>query len=134
MTIVIEGFDELVTDLRQIGQVEALREINKELRPVAALIRVAAERGAPRHSGRLARSIRVGTRNRAPAVIVKKTDVPYAKSVEFSGRHPFFGDRTRWFDQPVDPFIGPAVDLHLDDVARAAETGLDAALRKAGFK
>jgi hypothetical protein len=55
------------------------------------------------------------------------------KAVEGQGRpwrHPVFGDRTTWVQQPSRPEFYPVVERHVDDVARAVEAARDEVARK----
>lgn len=63
---------------------------------------------------------------------------PHAAPFEHKGlpgsfRHPLFGNREHWYDQPAAPFLSPALTTRMADVTQAILATVDTALVKAGW-
>jgi hypothetical protein len=46
-------------------------------------------------------------------------------------RHPVYGDRENWVEQPARPFLAPALAAHQDEVAEAIENAVTLAVERA---
>lgn len=69
-------------------------------------------------------------------VYVDRKAAPHARALEGTGgpmmfRHPVFGNRDVWADQPTQPFFLPAIRAKEDAVVRRVQSAIDEALRKA---
>lgn len=145
----VEGADKLAVvarALRDVGDKELRRELyrglNRAVKPLTADVKAATPDYLPkRYARELSKSLRVKTRRRAggrnPAIfLVGSAKTPRGKDRDLSSlnrgrlRHPLFGNRRFWYDQPVrkdwwtDPLIQGAPEVReeivrvLDDVAR----------------
>ena len=88
-------------------------------------------RGRASFSTRIPGSIRVRTGRGNVRVVAGGPTAPDAAPLENKGqsgnfRHPVWGNREVWVDQPARPFLAPALDAHREEVAQLME---DAVLR-----
>jgi hypothetical protein len=112
----------LKTKLRAAGQIVA--DIAK------------AKAGAVSHS--IPASIKVRVSGATISVVAGGAGVPLGGLFELGNaghggggstfRHPVFGDKAVWADQPMHPYLGPAVEEGADKVEAAALAALDEAV------
>lgn len=129
-SVQVTGIQELRAAMKRISP-EARKAFDRRLREVARQVRDDARQRAPRLSGELASSIGYGVQTRR-GVFVRAT-ARHAGLFEFGGRHPVFGNRDVWVDQPARPFLRPAVEAHRDAAVQAVEEALFDAIKEAGF-
>lgn len=110
------------------------QEVRPRLKESADLI-VAQAKANASYSQRIPVAIQVSARlskkRQGFAIRVSRKKAPHARPLEGIGtrgttfRHPSFGNREVWVEQPERPFVMPAVKQHrtkaLDAVARAIE-------------
>ena len=117
----IEGADKfakLAKAARQVGDKELRKElyagINRSVKPLTAAVKESTPHFLPRrYAIELAKSLKVKTRRRAgrdPAIYLyataktkKKVERDLSSLNRGRLRHPLFGDRRHWFNQPVTP-------------------------------
>jgi hypothetical protein len=49
-----------------------------------------------------------------------------------SFRHPLFGDKEHWYDQPGRPYFGAVLKRHQPEMVKAIESALDDAVKALG--
>ena len=69
-------------------------------------------------------------------IVAGGPNAPDAAPLENKGqagtfRHPVFGNREVWVSQPARPFLAPALDAHREQVAKAIEDAVMAAVERA---
>lgn len=126
------GFSADASSLRRAGK--KLREVDASLyREVQRALRVEGNRIAARAgvnaswSKQIPGSFKV-TVSGVNAVKIRAT-ARNAGPLEHAGaqgvfRHPVFGDRENWVDQPARPFLHPAALAHLDESTEALRSAL----------
>lgn len=127
----ITNLQEFLKDLRKLSP-ELANEVRRRFRKAARTVALDARAKAPRQSGRLARGIQPRVDSKGNAAIISKA--PHARTVEFGGRHPLWGDRDRWVAQKAQPHIRPAVDENRDWFVREAEHAIHVVAQKAGYE
>lgn len=134
-----DAFGRVVVDLRSIP-----REVRKDLRPAlkATGDRVAQDaRGRASWSSRIPRAIKVKVLYGSKAGVVITVDrkrAPHARPYEgIAGggtfRHPFFGNRRRWYTQTTRPFLEPAAKAQRAQVREDITKVVEQAARRHGF-
>jgi hypothetical protein len=126
----VHGLRELRRDLKRIDKTLP-RELNRRLKKAAEPIRRDAARIAPQRSGKLARSLKVGTRG---SRVIVYSRLPYANIVHWGGRHPLFGNKDRWYPQKGTMFVVKAAALHVRDVENAIADSVEGLMLDAGFR
>lgn len=111
--------------LRRIDP-EVDKALRKGLRDAANVVRDEGKRRAPVRSGALRRSIRSRVRAREVSVGSK---ADHASVVHEGKRHPLFGDRDRWYENPRVPFLDDAVAEKRPQVLRMIEHEIESAVR-----
>lgn len=84
-------------------------------------------------SSRIPKSIGVSVTAREVKVRTRPAKAPHAGIMEFGGRHPVFGNRAVWVNQPARPFLGPAVEQHKGTITKLVAKETDKAMKSAGF-
>jgi phage gpG-like protein len=125
----IDGFRELQRDLKRYAPA-VMKSFRAELRGVLKTVAADAKRRAPRRSGNLARKI--GTSVTAKAARIQSR-ARYGHIIENGGRHPVYGNRGNWVDQPARPYLRPAARAHRTDVERAGLDAIEKARREVGL-
>lgn len=128
--VVIHGVRELRRDLKRVDKTLP-RELNKRLKITLKPIVADAKRFATVRKGRIAKTIRPGTRGSAVFIGSKH---PAANIVHWGGRHPVFGNRQVWVQQNPRPFISWAIKGRGDDIERQVGDVVEDLMREAGFK
>lgn len=136
-----DQFQRAVADLSAIP-----KEIRKDLTPALRKVGEKAAADARRRadwSTRIPGAIRVrvlyGKRTQGVLLQVSRKKAPHARPYEgiSSGsrvfRHPFFGDRERWYAQRTKPFLKPAALAAADEARGEVIKVVDAAARRHGF-
>jgi hypothetical protein len=133
----IHGLRELRADLRRIDR-QLPRDLNKRIKREAEPVRAEAARLAPRSSRprpasdpvRLADSLKVGVRGSRVVIYSRRTG---ATTIHYGGRHPLFGNRSRWFQQQPTLFIAKAAEARAGGIERAIAREVETLMRSAGF-
>ncbi|SCL31954.1 hypothetical protein GA0070616_4363 [Micromonospora nigra] len=135
-----DAFGRVVVDLRQIP-----RDVRRDLRPALKAVgeRVAQDaRGRASWSSRIPRAIKVkvlyGRGAQGVVITVNRKKAPHARPYEgITGsnvfRHPFFGNRDRWYAQRTRPFLEPAAQAKRAAVREEIVKVVEAAARRHGF-
>jgi hypothetical protein len=126
----VDGLRELRRDLKQIDRTLP-RKLNAEIKRGAEPMRAEAARLAPKRTGRLAASLKVGTSGSRVRIYSRRSG---ASVVHWGGRHPLFGNRNRWYTQQPNPFITRAVAHQAGRLERDIAHAVEALMRNAGFK
>lgn len=137
----ISGFKEARSRLKSVDR-RLVPEFNAELRKIAEPVRAEAARLAPRSSmnrtgtrsvlrqvGRTSLVTRGTERNvhiseslriraSGSTVTIYSTKKSGARTINYGGRHPLFGDRDHWYPQKPTLFLQRAVDRHGAEIAR----------------
>lgn len=79
----------------------------------------------------VADTIKVGARGSTLALYSRRTG---AGIIHYGGRHPLFGDRTRWYPQRPTLFLPRAVARFAPQIERDAAATVERVMRDAGFK
>ncbi|MEU8264480.1 hypothetical protein AB0C02_28140 [Micromonospora sp. NPDC048999] len=139
----MDAFGQVVVDLRAIP-----RDVRKDLRPAlkATGDRVAQDaRARASWSSRIPGAIGVRVLYGAkPGVVVRvnRKRAPHARPYEgisarmgsaATFRHPFFGNRDRWYSQKTRPFLEPAAKAHGAEVREDIKQVVEQAARRHGF-
>lgn len=134
----------LAADLKRLGDGRDLkRALRRNLRRTAEPIKRRTQANAS-WSRRIPGAVKVVTslsaRNPAVAIRVDSNRAPHARPLEQGSkgrrnvnRHPLFGNREVWIDQPTRPFFFRATTGAMPAVERAAIDAVHEAARKAGF-
>ena len=92
-------------------------------------------RSGYRRTGETERSVRVGLNQRGVYVVMggirhrrRPGGFVMGRLHEVGGRHPLFGDRTRWYPQPVRPTLRPAARRGAPRVKRIVENEMRQAM------
>ena len=129
------GLSRLARDLRRASP-EAWRACRAGLLAAAQPVAEDARQRAS-FSTRIPATIRVRVGSGANVKIVAGgPGAPDAAPLENRGRagtfrHPVFGNRERWVDQPARPFLSPALEAHREEVAVALEEAVTGAVERA---
>lgn len=120
----------LARDLRRASP-EAWKACRVALRAAGQVVADDAKQRAS-FSTRIPGSIKVRVARGNVKVVAGGPAAPNAAPLENKGRagkfrHPVFGDRERWVDQPARPFLAPALEAHREEVAKAIEDAVYAA-------
>ena len=126
----VEGLTEFLRDLRVLSTTGARQQLAAEFRPLAARIATTVRANAHSH---VRPAVRAASRGGLPAVIVDGSKAPDNRLWEWGGRHPVYGNLDVWVYQAARPYVGPAVDAHLEDAREATAKALDNALTSAGW-
>lgn len=127
----VEGLRELRRDLKVIDR-KLPAELNRNLKKrVEESVLPDAKRLATVRRGRIARTLKVGTRG--SSVVIRSTH-PGARIVHFGGRHPLFGDRDHWYAQKPRPFISQALAGRTEQVEADLHETVEQTMFKAGFR
>lgn len=122
------------------------KAVRKELRPAlkkAADMVVQDARGRASWSSRIPGAIGVrvnfGAKTEGVAIRVNQKRAPHARPYEgITGgstfRHPYFGNRERWYTQRTRPFLQPAARAKQGQVRAAVAKVVDDAARRHGFR
>jgi hypothetical protein len=127
-TIDLRGLNKVVRDLRDI-EPKARAKVNAAIKLGGQAIVTAAQSNAA-WSAQLPGTVRAKATGRNLTIVAgvpNKKKIPaaaieYGRSWEYQTysptfRHPLFGNRRHWYDQRARPFIRPAIEGHLDEVA-----------------
>lgn len=125
MSLGREQLQELIKDLGEIP-----RAVQRELRPAfrqAAKPAVARIRQNASWSSRIPAAVKVSTSfGRTPGVMIRvdSKKAPHARPIEHDGqpgmfRHPVYGNREVWRDQPARPFFYRGVETTADQIRDA---------------
>lgn len=126
----VDGLRELRRDLKQIDATLP-RKLNAEIKRAAEPMRAEAARNAPRRTGRLAASLKVGTAGSKVRIYSKRDG---ASVIHWGGRHPLFGNRQRFYAQKANPFIARAAERGAGSLERDLAHAVEALMRNAGFQ
>jgi hypothetical protein len=125
-----EGFAPKIRAIKR-WQPEVRKELIKELRAAGEMIAGGARLLADAHSTKISATIKVRTRTATKKAEVEikagNQEVPEAGLLELGNkgsrnkekfRHPVFGDKSHWVEQPMHPYLAPAVKRRKGDVAK----------------
>lgn len=137
--IVIEGLPEFLRALKRYVP-EVHKEFRARARAIAASIANDAK-GRAAWSRRIPGAISPTVTSRVIGVRVSKKKAPHgglyergSKGRPTTVRHPLFGNRNFWFDEPTRPFLAPAVEAQRDESIAAMFAALEDAKRGAGLE
>lgn len=130
----------LVRDLDGIPP-DLRRQLRPGLRAAGKAVADQAKTNAS-WSSRIPRAIGVSVKfSGSPGVrvVVNKRKAPHARPYEHGGRpgtfrHPYFGDRRRWYSQRARPFLAPAARAKGPRAAREVDRVVRRVTRAAGFR
>lgn len=138
--IVIEGLPEFLRALKRYAP-EVRKDWNKRARGIAKVIAASAKANAS-WSSRIPGAIVPTATTRFVGVRVLKAKAPHGPLFErgeagsrnaMSFRHPLFGNRAFWFQEPTRPFVQPAVEKHRGSSLKAMLEAVEEAKRGAGL-
>ncbi|WP_433225604.1 HK97 gp10 family phage protein [Actinomadura formosensis] len=129
----------LIRDLDGIPP-ELRRQLRPGLRTAGRIVADQAKINAA-WSTRIPKAIKVSVRfSGTPGVRVRvdRRKAPHGRPYEHGGRpgtfrHPYFGDRRRWYSQRARPFLAPAVASKGRRAAREIDRVVARVTRDAGF-
>lgn len=131
-------------DLKRLQDGKDLRKaLRRNLRRTAEPIKRRVQANAS-WSRRIPGAVKITTsltaRHPAVGIKVDSKKAPHARPLERGSkgrrtvnRHPVFGNREVWVDQPTRPFFFGATNGAMPDVERAAIDAVNEAAKKAGF-
>ncbi len=116
---------------------ELSKEFNAGLRAGGELVAQQAKSNAS-FSSRIPGSIKVRRAGVKVTVSAGGASAPEAAPLEHGGqpgtfRHPVFGNREVWVNQPARPFLMPAVEAEAENVAVLVLNACDGVFRQMGF-
>lgn len=128
--------------LRQLDA-ELAKDLTKELRRVIVAEVVPTAKANASWSSRIPGNIRPMVQARRLGVRVASKRTPHARPFEGISkgargargtfRHPLFGNRNHWFEQPTRPFLAPAMEANQEKAVEGALKAFDDASKKAGW-
>jgi hypothetical protein len=131
-----EGFKPTIRAIKKWDR-EVRKELRSELKGAGEMIASDARQRADAVSKTAGKTIKVRTGITSRQVEVKvlagSPDVPIAGLLELGNkggrskgkfRHPVFGDRGNWQDQPMHPYVAPAVAHREGDVKKRVEAAV----------
>lgn len=118
----------LIKDLRVLDKT-AGRRITKAMKQAAQFVADDAKVKAA-WSTRIPGTVKVSANQKRIILRAGGPKAPHADVYEFGGRHPLFGDRSRWY--PVDPrkYMTPARNQNIDRLSVALMDAIVEAIRK----
>ena len=146
MSLYVQGIDDvrgMINHLRAIDK-DAIKELNRTFKATAAPV-VAEAKSRAAYSTRIpgAISLRANTANRKrPGVVIRVSaaKAPHGRLLEGMARghkdrirHPVFGNRTTWVNQPTRPYLRPAIKGAHPKFLAATGEAVRAAAKKNGF-
>jgi hypothetical protein len=129
------GLSRLARNLRQASP-ETWKACRVALRVAVQPVAADAQSRAS-YSTRIPQTVKVRVTGGGNVKIVAGgVNAPDAAPLENKGqpgtfRHPVFGNREVWVDQPARPFLGPAVEAHKVEVAAKLEAAVTEAIESA---
>lgn len=126
----VDGLRELRRDLKQIDRTLP-RQLNAEIKRAAGPMRSEAAHLAPKRTGRLAASLKVGTSGSKVRIYSRRSG---ASVVHWGGRHPLFGNRQRFYQQKANPFLVRAAERNAGQLERDLAHAVESLMRNVGFK
>lgn len=131
------GLKELASVLRRTDPA-IKKEFYKGLRQAGHIVEEVAVFYS-RWSGRIPSSLVVRGSGLHVQVAARSSIAPDAAPFEHGGqegtfRHPVYGNREVWVDQPAHPFLAPALAARIDQVLEVTMGAVDSALLEAGWK
>jgi len=134
----VSDFHGMVRDLRR-ARPELSRSLRRRLRRAGLLVAVHAREIAEQHSKRIPPTIKVRVAGATVSIVGGSEDVPIGPLFELGNtsrksaaasergvfRHPVYGNRDRWVNQDMHPYLAPAVLEHLPEVEREVAAALD---------
>lgn len=124
------------------------RALKRRLRKAGEIVAVEARAIASEHSQSIPPTIKVRTRAAAVEVIAGGPDAPVASLFELgntrdaksasasrkgSFRHPVYGNREVWVEQPMHRYLAPAAAAHMVEVEREVVGALEEATQIIAF-
>jgi hypothetical protein len=137
LTVDLTGFRDFARDLRKAEPVLAAG-LKAKLRAVGMIVAERAKDLSGAASRTIAPSIKVRVSAATVSVVAGGNGIPLAGLMEMgnkgqdgasSFRHPVFGNKTAWVEQPTHPYLFPAVEESAVLVEAGATEALDAAIR-----
>lgn len=141
-------FKAAVKALRR-AQPQLAKELRKELREAGLIVAEEAKKIIEPHSKKIPRTIKVRVSGASVAVVAGGPNAPTAALFELGNtggkgsasasrngvfRHPVFGNREQWVNQPMHPFLAPAALANLPRVDEHVGRALDTVTRTIIFE
>jgi len=130
VSLEIQGLGQFLKELKQLDPALA-KSWRTRVRKVVDDVAKDARRRAPKKRGTLQKGIRPSVTQKGASLLSK---APHARIFEFGGRHPVYGNRNNWVNQPAKPHIFPAVNAGRPNVEKEALAAFDDAASEIGFK
>ena len=134
-----EGIRQLRRDLKRLGGPELQKAFRERMKAAVGVVVDDARSRAPAQSGKLRESITAFAAGSKFGVQGGKARVPYYGWIDFGGMNPppnrpagKRGTRQRTFYRQ-GRILYPAIEAHIDDVRRAAESALDETIERSGL-
>jgi hypothetical protein len=132
----VSGLPELRRALRAFSP-SVDKSFRKRLRAVAVVV-AADAKGRASWSRRIPRSITPGVTAKGAQITVRGAIAPHGPLYEGDGRrgsfrHPFFGNRDRWYQQTTRPFVRPAVEARAAYISEEGVAAVEQAQREVGL-
>lgn len=134
VSIDMSSFRKFASDLRKAEPL-LLKELNTRMK-LAGEIVASDARSRAGFSTRIPGSIKVGvSAARGVRVYARQAQAPDARPLEHGGipgvfRHPVFGNRQNWVDQPAHPFLHPALEAGKPAALLEADKAVQAAFNE----
>lgn len=133
-----QGLDDLTRDLKEASYT-VRAEIDKTVAVIAEEIRAEAILLVSKHSKTIPPTIKVEMVPGAAVIKAGNETTPLAVLYELGNkgkggrakstfRHPLFGDRDKWFDQPRHPFLTVALAANRRQITKRMESAWEKAL------
>lgn len=141
-------FHDLAKALRKAAP-QTNRALKRRLRRGGEIVAIEARSIASEHSTSIPPTIKVRTLGATVAVIAGGSGVPIAALMELGNtgdaksatasrsgkfRHPVYGNREVWVDQPMHRYLAPAAELHMVEVEREVVGALEEAAQTIVFE
>jgi len=134
----VSDFRDMVRDLRR-ARPELNKSLRRRLRRAGLIVAATAREIAAQHSERIPPTIKVRVAGATVSIVGGSEDAPIGPLFELGNtsrksaaasargvfRHPVYGNRDRWVNQPMHPYLAPAVATHLPEVEREVVAALD---------
>lgn len=140
MTVSVTGLKEVKAALKEIGDIDAAKEVRKAMKDGAEMIAANARTRVPSRSGKAAGAIRASASGNKAYVIGGKGSVPYYGWLDFGSRTPRKGNTRKegpWRGSGTGPkkgrFIYPAIDAKDEELVAHLEEAIGAVIKRVGL-
>ncbi len=126
----LSDLKKLIRDLRVLDKT-AGRRVARAMKVASQFVADDAKRRAA-WSTRIPATVKVSSTQKAIKLRAGGAKAPHADVYEFGGRHPLFGDRSRWYPVDARKYMADARDANIDKLANDLLKAVADAIRTGG--